>query len=295
MIIQGFSQGRIPFLQVHQFIGAIGPLVHPDPQRALIIGIGSGGTPWAAGVLPQTQVRAIELVGPVLAVHSQLAENNVDGPIAEMLSRPRWRLEYGDGRRALAKEETRYDIIEADALLPQGSLSGMLYSQEFLQLARRRLAPKGLYVQWTPTCRSVDTFRSVFPHSVLILPVTVMIGSDSPIDVDARTLASRFAEREIAEHLLRGTPDSSDYAKFAQKILFFTSNGFGPEPPLTDLNPRDEFFRNHRRKLVASSQFATSEDAGTPTLPGPLRNNSTRDGLAGGLAQESAPGCDRIP
>jgi hypothetical protein len=247
--IQGFSQGHVPFLPAHQFLGAIGPLLHPDPQRALIIGAGSGGTPWGAGVLPQTQVRVIELVGPVLAVHGQLAAKDNGGPLAQMLSGPRWRLEYGDGRRLLAKEEMRYDVIEADALLPQGSLSGMLYSQEFLQLARRRLAPKGLYVQWTPTCRSVDTFRSVFPHSVLLLPVTIMIGSDSPIDIDTRALATRFTEREISEHLLRGSPGSG-YDKLAQSFLSFDSDGSGSAAPLTDLNPRDEFFRNNPLKMV---------------------------------------------
>ena len=290
--IQGYGQGRIPFLQIHQFLGAIGPLVHPDPRQALIIGVGSGGTPWAAGVLPQTRVRAIELVAPVLEVHGQLAQEKPDGPIAEMLSNPRWQLEYGDGRRAMAKEETRYDLIEADALLPRGSLSGLVYSQEFLQLARSRLAPKGLYVQWTPTCRSVATFQSVFPHSALIVPANVMIGSDSPIDIDIDILAKNFSLPATKEHLLRGHPRDSDYEKYVRKVFLFTADGPRSEPPLTDLHPRDEFFVNNTRKLVNSSAFGTPEGEGDSTLPTPAKERAPGEGLEGELAQGSAPGCD---
>jgi MFS family permease len=139
--IQGFAQGRIPFLTHHQFLGAIGPLMHADPRSLLVIGVGSGGTPWAAGVLPESTVRAVELVGPVLDVRRSLAKERPDGPSARMLADPRWQMIYGDGRRLLARETAKYDVIEADALLPEGSLSGLLYSREFLQLVRSRLAP----------------------------------------------------------------------------------------------------------------------------------------------------------
>jgi hypothetical protein len=92
--IQGFSQGRIPFLPIHQFLGAVGQLLHPNPQRALAIGVGSGGTPWAAGVLPATrEVRAVELVAPVLTTLQGVAAAHPHSPVAEMLRNPRWRLE----------------------------------------------------------------------------------------------------------------------------------------------------------------------------------------------------------
>jgi spermidine synthase len=265
--IQGFSQGRIPFLPIHQLLGAIGPLVHPDPKQALVIGVGSGGTPWAAGVLPDTKVRAIELVDPVLAVHGALARREPDGPIARMLSDARWRIEYGDGRRLLAKEGTRYDVIEADAILPEGSLSGMLYSREFLELARSRLAPGGLYVQWTPTCRSIDTFRSAFGHTALLMPARIMIGSDAPIPLDLDALAERLSQGPVAEHLRRGNPDFADYPGLA-RAAFRTSGTAAPGAPggsaLTDLHPRDEFFLNNDRQGVG---FAGGDRSLTPDCP----------------------------
>jgi spermidine synthase len=252
--IQGFSQGRVPFLSIHQLLGAVGPLVHPNPQEALVIGVGSGGTPWAAAVLPQTHVRAVELVQPVLSVHAAIARAYPDGPIGRMLSDPRWRLEYADGRRLLAKDHRHYDIIEADAILPEASLSGMLYSREFLDLARARLAPGGIYVQWTPTCRSAETFRSAFAHSILIMPARIMLGSDTPIGVSADAIKARFSDPAVHNHLLHGNPDFTDYASLIQQVVAFTPLPLSESQDLvlTDLHPRDEFFLNHDPKGLNS-------------------------------------------
>jgi hypothetical protein len=245
--IQGFSQGRIPFLPIHQFLGAVGPLMHPNPERVLCIGIGSGGTPWAAGISPATrEVRAIELVGPVLTALETLGQRHPHGPIAEMFRNPRWRLEYGDGRRALSKGDELYDVIQADAILPEGSHSGLLYSEEFLQQVRRRLAPGGLYVQWGPTQRTVETFASVFPHTVLLMPASVLVGSDRPIPFDAAELARRFADAAAQAHLARGNRGYDDYgAMFARPALAWAPGSPRAGASLTDVFPRDEFYLNN--------------------------------------------------
>jgi hypothetical protein len=250
--IQGFSQGRIPFLPIHQFLGAVGPLMHPDPQRVLAVGIGSGGTPWAAGVSSATQeIRAIELVGPVITALEELAQRHPQGPIAEMFRNPRWRLEYGDGRRALSKGDELYDIIQADAILPEGSHSGLLYSEEFLQSVRRRLAPGGIYVQWGPTRRTVETFAAVFPHTLLLMPVSVLIGSDSPIPYDPQDLAERFATPEVMAHLTRGNREFRDYRQlFSRAPLRWSPGSPRPEASLTDVFPRDEFYMNNAVRLT---------------------------------------------
>jgi spermidine synthase len=245
--IQGFSQGRIPFHPIHQFLGAVGPLIHPNPERVLVIGIGSGGTPWAAGVNPVTrEVRSVEIVGPVLTALEEIGERYPNGPIAEMFRSPRWRLEYGDGRRTLAREDRLYDVIEADAVLPEGSHSGLLYSREFIEQVRERLAPGGIYVQWAPSARAVQTFASVFPHVTLLLPGSVLIGSDRPISFDREALAARFTEPAIAAHLRRGNPQSFDFATlFAEEPVSWLPATARVAAPLTDVFPRDEFYLNN--------------------------------------------------
>jgi hypothetical protein len=280
--IQGFSQGRVPYLTIHQFLGAVGPLVHPDPKHMLAIGIGSGGTPWSAGVLPGTRVDAIELVGPVLEVHRQLAARDPGGPSATMLSDPRWRIVEGDGRRLLARVSTTWDVIEADALLPEASLSGLLYSREFMRAALGRLAPGGLYVQWTPTCRSVDTFRRVFPHAVLVLPARVMIGSNAPVPIDPAALERRFADPAVRAHLTAGGGEPLVFGEFVRSLVVWHGDGDARDAPLTDLRPRDEFFRNTPRRAVIGRHD------GDPT-EGPVARIAVPRDAADALA--AVPGC----
>ncbi|WP_431280603.1 fused MFS/spermidine synthase [Humitalea sp. 24SJ18S-53] len=244
--IQGFAQGRTPFLPLHQFLGAVGPLVHPDARTALAIGVGSGGTPWAASILPRTQLRAIELVGPVLDTLEETARKNPGGPLARLFADPRISIEYGDGRRALARATEKFDLIQADAVLPEASHSGLLYSQEFLELVRSRLAPGGLYVQWAPSARVTETFAAVFPHAILLLPASVLIGSDSPIPFDAARLADRFQEAAVMAHLRAGNPDFGDYAAmFADPPVVWGPATPRAEASLTDMFPRDEFYLNN--------------------------------------------------
>ena len=244
--IQGFSQGRMPFLPVHLFMGSLGPLLHPDPRRVLVIGVGSGGTPWAAGILPESQVRAIELVAPVLEALREVGRHYPRGPIAQMFSDARWTLEYGDGRRTLAREDAVYDVIQADAILPEGSHSGLLYSEEFLEQVRRRLEPGGIYVQWAPTLRVVETFTAVFPHALLLLPGNVLVGSNRPIAFAPETLAARLAQPAARQHLAAGNSEFADYTTmFSEGVV-----RWGPGTPrtgasLSDVFPRDEFYLNN--------------------------------------------------
>ena len=243
--IQGFSQARLPFLDIHQFLGAVGPLLHPSPRRVLAIGVGSGGTPWACGIRPESEVRAVEIVEPVLTVLQQVAARYPDSPVARMQADPRWIFEYGDGRRLLARESRTYDVIEADAVLPEASQSGLLYSAEFLEQVRQRLAPGGLYVQWAPTQRTVDTFVAVFPHALLLRPAAVLVGSNDPIAFDPERLREAFRDAAHLAHLRAGTPGFDDWsALFADQAVRWSPERPRRVAPLTDLFPRDEFFLN---------------------------------------------------
>jgi hypothetical protein len=245
--IQGHGQGFVPFLEQHLMLGMIGPLIHANPTRVLAIGIGSGGTPYGATVNPATrEIRAIELIRPVLDTLEEIARERPDSGVAALLKDPRVKLEYGDGRRALTRGEGLYDVIEADAIRPQSSHSGLLYSAEFLEQVRERLAPGGLYVQWAPTWRVVDTFAAVFPHAVLVMPGQILIGSDRPIPIDRQALIARLRSPEIQAFARRGNPRFNDLAQLVEgEIHVWTPQTPRVPPPLTDMFPRDEFFLNH--------------------------------------------------
>jgi predicted membrane-bound spermidine synthase len=248
--IAGYAQATIPFLPHHMLLGATGPLLHPAPRRVLLVGVGSAGTLWGAAILPEVEtLRGVELVAPVLDVLRDQAELRPDGAVAALLADPRIRLEAGDGRRLLAREPPgSWDVIQADAVLPQTSHSGLLYSREYMELVRSRLAPGGLAVQWAPSWAVVQTFLAVFPHVVMLRPANILIGSDTPIPDAATRLAARLAEPAIAAGLARG-----NLARVAELPAELADGMFvwGPETPrlpapLTDMRPRDEFFRNNR-------------------------------------------------
>ncbi len=245
--IMGHGQGFVPFLDTHILLGMLGPMIHPDPQRVLTIGVGSGGTPYGATVNPATrEIRSIELIKPVLDALEEIARERPDSGVAALIADRRVTLEYGDGRRALTRGNGLYDVIEADAIRPQSSHSGLLYSAEFLEQVRGRLAPGGLYVQWAPTWRVVDTFAAAFPHAVLLRPVNVMIGSDRPIPLDQAALLAALRRPEIIAFARRGNPEAADLTKLVEgEITVWTPQTPRVEPPLTDMFPRDEFFLNH--------------------------------------------------
>lgn len=255
--IQGFSQGRIPFLDIHSFLGAVGPLIHPAPREILVIGVGTGGTPYAAGVSAKTErIGAVELVQPVLSILAPLAAEHPEGALAAMLADRRYTLFYGDGRRTLAKSPARYDVIEADAVLPEGSHAGLLYSREFLELVKSRLNPGGLYVQWAPTRRSVETFAAAFPHMLLLFPANVLVGSEAPIPFDQARLASAFAEPAVLAYLKRGNPGFEAYAAmFGETPLVLFPAAPRVPAPLTDIFPRDEFYLNNPVAPAAAAAF----------------------------------------
>jgi spermidine synthase len=248
MYIAGHSQSCLPFCTIHAFLGAIGPLTHPDPKRVLVIGSGSGGTPYSAGVDPRTErVRAIEIVEPVIdSLRTFVAGGGRIG-IDRLLSDKRFDFHIGDGRHALAVDTTRYHVIEADAILPKSSLSGLLYSVEFFQQVKARLEPGGLYVQWAPTERSVSTFRSVFPYVIMVHPA--LIGSDRPIAYDPAAIQRKLDDPAIRAHFEAAGVDVAELRKwFGDKNPDMLNDG-KVEPfadANTDLFPRDEYYLNRR-------------------------------------------------
>lgn len=248
LYIQGHSQSDLPFATVHSFLGAIGPLAHERPTRVLVIGSGTGGTPYAAGANPLTEkVRLIEIVEPVVETLRRYTRDGGTQGIDRLLNDRKFEVVVADGRHALALDNTKYDVIEADAILPKTALSGLLNSQEFFQQVRTKLAPGGLYVQWAPTQRSIDTFRSVFPYVTMMHPA--LIGGDRPIPLDRDRLLALLARPEVAAHFAAAGIDRAELRQwFVDKKIEKLNDGktVPAREPNTDFFPRDEYYLNRR-------------------------------------------------
>jgi spermidine synthase len=234
----------------------------------LTIGHAIGGTPYAAllaaagGAGAEARVRSIEIVAPVYeAVRAHAARP--DGPpvLRAMLADPRIERVLGDGRHAIFADKTRrWDVIEADAMLPRSSHSGLLYSVAFFREVRDSLKPGGIAVQWEPTPRTLASFLAAFPHVVRLDAGhgrgAVLLGSpDRPVPFDREALTRRL------EAVMPAMEAASWRAAELRNLLLEAPvEVWGPRDPRpgevnTDLFPKDEYFLN-RWKLDLLGQGA---------------------------------------
>jgi predicted membrane-bound spermidine synthase len=247
LFVDGIEQGEVPFLDIHATLGIIPSLTHPNPQQALMIGIGSAGTPFGVGANPSiARIVAVELVGAEIPVLRQHAETFPDSPLRAFFDDPRVEIVVGDGRRVLAQSPVKFDIIEADPLYPWRSHAGMLYSREYFESARAQLAEGGLMAQWLPTPRAQATFMSVFPYGVDV-GTNVLLGSNQPIDYNPQRILDRLQEPAIVEYLERGQVDVDAIRALVQTgtpRLWTPESARNESDINTDLFPKDEYYLN---------------------------------------------------
>ena len=147
-------------------------LVHPNPTRVAILGLGSGVTLGSALTHPVTEATVLEISPEVVEASRFFEEEN-----HRALSNPRTKLIVGDGRTHLMLGRQSYDVIVSEPSNPWMAGIASLFTREFFEGARDRLAPGGILCQWAHTydisnrdLRSiVATFLSVFPEGTLWL------------------------------------------------------------------------------------------------------------------------------
>ncbi|MEZ5285306.1 MAG: fused MFS/spermidine synthase [Vicinamibacterales bacterium] len=162
-------------------------LLHPAPRSAVILGLGSGVTLGSALTHPLERATVLE-ISPEVVEASRFFETENH----RALDDPRTRLIVGDGRTHLLMADEQYDVIVSEPSNPWMAGIASLFTQEFFQAARARLAPGGVLCQWAHTydiseadLRSiVATFLSVFPDGTLWLvgeADVLLIGSTEPL------------------------------------------------------------------------------------------------------------------
>jgi predicted membrane-bound spermidine synthase len=240
--VNGLGQSWVPFSGVHSYLGLVPVLLHPDPKRIAIIGLGSGDTVYSAAGRSETErIDCIEIIGGQIETLRTLYTRNGYEGLGRLLEDPRVRFIVGDGRRFVMQSREGYDIIEADALRPASAYAGTLYSIEYFELMRSRLAPGGLAVTWAPTARVYATFADVFPHVAVIEPM--LIGSNEPIVLDADAVRERAQEPRTVDHYRRAGIDLDEHVRTFLRTFRNPPQPSSPAPDEllnTDLFPRDE-------------------------------------------------------
>lgn len=240
--VNGIGQSWAPYGGIHSILGALPALLHPRPESIALVGLGSGDTAYASAARYETQkVVCIEIISGLHQALKQQVSQHPNSAIGVMLADPQIHHVSGDGRRFLMATNERFDIIEADALRPNSTGSGNLYSEEYFRLIARKLKPGGYAVTWVPTPRVRRTFYQVFPH-VLDFG-TLAIGSVDPITCTAADLKRRIGHLEVRQHFRAvGIDIQRLMATFTRLDFARLLHAGKPESEInTDLFPRDEF------------------------------------------------------
>jgi predicted membrane-bound spermidine synthase len=236
----GKGQGALPFFQGHTLLGAVPAILHAAPRDVAIVGLGTGGTAWAAACRPETaRVTVYEIFGPQPRLLAGFHRLESYAPLESFLRDPRVQIEVVDGRNALERGDRRFDLIEADPIFPDRAYSGNLNSVEFFRLCGRRLKPGGLMCAWTPTSRIYASFHEAFPYVVGLENRSIVVGGNDPIPVEVETWAARATSPEVVAYL--GGELSREVRKRVLKCQPLVRTGQRAIQPNHDLFPRDEF------------------------------------------------------
>ena len=232
-------------VRVHAEIGHLPMLLHPDPARSLVIGLGGGVTAGAVAS-HRTTTDVVELARSVIAAAPFFSHVNGD-----LLRRPTVRLRVDDGRNYLLLTSQQYDVVTADIIQPVHAGAGNLYSREYFRLASGVLRDGGLMLQWIGHRDDehyrliMRTFLDVFPHATLWSNGSLMVGSRTPLRIRRETVERQLADPDTRPALHRVGLDSYDallarYTAGPEEMQAFLGTG----PVLTDDRPLLEYHRS---------------------------------------------------
>jgi spermidine synthase len=239
-------QNAVPFDDFHVRLGAVPALIHPAPRRALVIGLGMGSTPHGLAVDPRVEhATCVEICPGELPLLDSMYRKGMR-ELEPLLSSPRLDYRFEDGRKFLLDSVERFDLVVTDTLLPLSPFSGSLYSREFYQLVSSRLRVNGMFAQWVPSRRILETAASVFPFVFVIedpaSPASskFLVASNRPIKLDRNALLER---NRAADRTTLPPEARRDLEAFLARAV--ATPVVGRDFPLdqlnTDLFPRDEF------------------------------------------------------
>ena len=141
-------------------------LARPESKQVFVLGFGSGITGGALLGHPIERLTIAENCKPILKAGKLFEAWN-----RGVLTNARTRVCYEDGRTVLRLSSQQYDVIISEPSNPWLAGVGSVFSQEFYQIAARRLQDDGIMAQWFHIYEMHDgivslvlrTFGSVFP------------------------------------------------------------------------------------------------------------------------------------
>ena len=198
------ASGEPQDMRLQRMLGHVVTLVPESPRRVLVIGCGAGVTAGSVCVDPAVEAETIcEIEAEVPRTAGEFFAAINSGVIAD----PKVTVRIDDARRFLRTTTDTFDGITSDPFDPWVRGAANLYTKEFFELARRRLAPGGaltlfvqLYEAGTPAVKSeLATFLEVFPDALVFGNTSrgegydlVLLGTNGPPRIDLDRIDARI-------------------------------------------------------------------------------------------------------
>jgi spermidine synthase len=149
MLTNSFSMSTTGYgVRRYQKLYAYWPIaVHPAVRRTLVIGYGVGNTAKALTDSPAVEsIDLVDLSPDILSMASIVFPDEREQPLRD----PRMHVHIEDGRYFLQTTDRMFDLITGEP--PPPGIAGVenLYSREYFQLIRDRLANEGIVTYWLP-------------------------------------------------------------------------------------------------------------------------------------------------
>ena len=225
------------------------------PKDALVICFGMGTTHRSL-LTWNIPVTAVELLPSVPSMYGYY---HADGP--ELLRSPNSHLVIDDGRLFLEKTKQEFDVITIDPPPPISAAGvSFLYSRQFYDVLKPRLAPDGILQQWVSGLDKQEfiaiakALRVSFPYVRSLVAISYngttgvhFLASRRPIaQMTAAELARRLppaAQTDFVEWTPQWTPEQAFQAVLSQEVaLDPVLQQFPNVQPLDDDRPINEYY-----------------------------------------------------
>ncbi len=184
-------------------LGQIPMMLHPDPKKVFVIGVGSGVTIGSVLTHPVENVTAVEISPEVVR-----ASNYFNSWNNNYLKDKRLKVVVEDAHTYLKLTNEKYDVIISEPSNPWIAGIGNLFSTEYFERCKEKLNKEGILLQWFHIYEQNDeivklvfsTFSKVFPNAQLWISMfgdVMMVGSEKEIELNAELLNQKFNKPEI--------------------------------------------------------------------------------------------------
>jgi spermidine synthase len=236
-------------------VGLVPLLLYPHdvtirPPKVALIGYGSGVTAGSMTQFPIASLEVIELE-PAIYRASRFFEHVNHRP----LENPKVTARVGDGRNFLTQRRDLFDVIVSQPSNPWITGVSNLFTREYFQEVKARLAPDGIFCQWAQLYEMAPwniktiyrTLREEFPYVLAFAAEdlssdTILVASRQPLVIDVRRIAALLEDpRTRAEAARAGFTSPHDLPAYLllgpEEVEAFTAGA----PINTDDNARIEF------------------------------------------------------